>query len=159
MIGKFRSPVLGASHRRPAWCALFALNQALPLQSRLKLSPNHTHPTIVPESGNPNDLGSLDQDVPRTGDPSATCTPGDNTGDNSGDGGTQDGSGGGGGGGGDGGGAAGRRERRPSVPAHFNPIDADIGQPRCVSCPVHARSFRNKVELMRYAVRSEDPRI
>jgi hypothetical protein len=39
MIRKFRSPLLGASHHPPAWCPLFALNQALPLQPRLKLSP------------------------------------------------------------------------------------------------------------------------
>jgi hypothetical protein len=62
----------------------------------------------IPESGNPNDLGSLNQDVPSTGDPSTTVTPGDN---NGGDSGSQDGSGqdgsGGGGGGGDGGGCGG----------------------------------------------------
>jgi RHS repeat-associated protein len=72
----------------------------------------------IPESGNPNDLGSLNQDVPSTGDPSATGTQGDNPGDNSGDSGSQDGSGqdgsgggsGGGGGGGDGGGCGGGDE-------------------------------------------------
>jgi hypothetical protein len=39
MIRKFRSPLLGASHHPPAWCALFALNPALPLQPQLKLLP------------------------------------------------------------------------------------------------------------------------
>ncbi len=50
----------------------------------------------IPESGNPGDLGSLNQDVPPTTNPSVTTTP-DSSDNGTQDGGVQDGGGGGGG--------------------------------------------------------------
>jgi RHS repeat-associated protein len=62
----------------------------------------------IPESGDPNDLGSLNQAIPTTGDASTTVGPGDDSGDDGSDSGTQDGSGNGSGdGSGDGGGDGG----------------------------------------------------
>jgi RHS repeat-associated protein len=119
----------------------------------------------IPESGNPNDLGSLNQDVPSTGDPSTTVAPGDN---NSGDNGTQDGSGqdgsgdggGGGGGGGDGGGCGGGDggdqaddECSAAISTKGNVLMANIASPERSFSVV---AFGDEMALFRTGQRTRD---